>query len=361
MPRPTEKGNAPEVAATGASRVQTQPIKEGFNVSHSTEVATTSAIATPDLSVVDGQITTTSRQIAEHFGKPHKTVLRAIRNLLQELPEEHQRNFVPMLMAVEVGGGAVRQDPAYRITRDGFTLLAMGFTGKEAMQWKVAYLTAFNKMEQELLARTTRPANPALDYDRISPAQAQDLKELVEAIVKAGIQSFPETWARLHRKFRVNSYLELPAARFHDARDYLLGKLPEDAPPIDATDAPALVAARKVAEDYFDALREAHQQGRAPAFMAEIPPEVLQGLVAKAVMSQRVLTWFDYTTGEMRCKLVPSDASTVSFTKDSYQSIVERIPMDRIPDMLAELTKRVGCHIGAFSQHLRRDRMRVAA
>ncbi len=73
-----------------------------------------------------------------------------------------------------------------------------------------------------------RPFNPALDYDRISPAQKQDLKEIVHAIAKAGIQKYDETWARLHNKFRVNAYHELPATRYEDARAYLLGKLPED-------------------------------------------------------------------------------------------------------------------------------------
>ena len=71
-----------------------------------------------------------------------------------------------------------------------------------------------------------RPYNPAIDYTRISPAQAQDLKELVQSIVEAGIQSHGETWARLHRKFRVNSYLQLPATQHLEARQYLLGKLP---------------------------------------------------------------------------------------------------------------------------------------
>lgn len=75
--------------------------------------------------------------------------------------------------------------------------------------------------------RATRPHNPAIDYDRISPAQAQDLKELVHSVVDAKVQGFAETWARLHKKFRVNSYLELPATRFEEARDYLLGKLPQ--------------------------------------------------------------------------------------------------------------------------------------
>ena len=183
--------------------------------------------ATPDLKIIDGQITTTSNQVAQHFNKRHTHVLRAIKNLLKELPEEHRPNFGLTFNEVVGANGATRKEPAYRINRDGFTLLAMGFTGKEVLQWKLAYIAAFNKMEQELLARNTRPHNPAIDYDRISPAQAQDLKELVHAVVDAKVQGFGETWARLHKRFRVNSYLELPSTRFEEARDYLLGKLPE--------------------------------------------------------------------------------------------------------------------------------------
>ena len=183
---------------------------------------TTIAIATPDLEIIEGQITTTSNQVAEHFGKRHADVIRAIRKL--DAPAEFtERNFALSEFTDSTG----RVLPAYRITRDGFTLLAMGFTGKEAMQWKVAYLTAFNQMEAELLARTTRPHNPAIDYDRISPAQAQDLKEIVATIVQAGIQSYGETWSRLQRKFRVNSYLELPATQHLEARQYLIAKLPK--------------------------------------------------------------------------------------------------------------------------------------
>lgn len=184
---------------------------------NSTAVTTNAAIATPDLVVVDGQITTTSLQIAEHFGKRHKNVMQAIANL-DCSPEFTRLNFQP----VEYLDAKGEKRPCYRITRDGFVFLAMGFTGKEAAQWKEAYITAFNKMEQELLAKTTHPHNPAIDYDRISPAQAQDLKEIVAAIVKEGIQGYGETWSRFQRKFKVNSYLELPATRHLEARAYLL-------------------------------------------------------------------------------------------------------------------------------------------
>ncbi len=113
---------------------------------------TSVAVAAPTLQIFEGHVTTTSNQIAEHFGKQHKDVLRAIRNLRNTVDADfYQRNFALIQIVTDLGIGRTRQDPAYRITRDGFVFLAMGFTGKEAATWKVAYLTAFNRMEAELL------------------------------------------------------------------------------------------------------------------------------------------------------------------------------------------------------------------
>ena len=111
----------------------------------------------------DGKAVTTSLAVAEHFGKLHKDVLEKIRALIAELPAEfHERNFPPMIIEVEVGKGAKRKDPAYELTRDAFTLLAMGFTGKAALAFKLAYIEAFNRMEMELLdTRRPLPQDPA--------------------------------------------------------------------------------------------------------------------------------------------------------------------------------------------------------
>lgn len=244
-----EKGNASEVAATEASSEKSQRTKKGTIEMNSTVVTTNAAIATPDLVVVDGQITTTSNQIAEHFGKRHDVVLRAVRNL--ECSENFRlHNFAESSYTNEQG----KKMPCYRITRDGFVFLAMGFTGKEAAQWKEAYITAFNKMEAELRAKEKPAADPAIGYTRISPAQAQDLREIVKAIVDAKIQGHGETWARFQNKFRVNSYLQLPASRYEEARAYLISKLPngyagavyEENVPLERLDA-ALAAANTVA------------------------------------------------------------------------------------------------------------------
>ena len=119
--------------------------------------AVTAEVTLPTLEAHKGHVTATSLQVAEHFGKRHTHVLRAIRNLAAELPDEHKPIFGLMSQSVEVGQGGLRSEPIYQMNRDGFALLAMGFTGKEALRWKLAYITAFNAMEAKLRALYVSP------------------------------------------------------------------------------------------------------------------------------------------------------------------------------------------------------------
>lgn len=115
-------------------------------------IGASAAIASlaPELTIIEGRITATSLQVSEHFGKRHADVLRAIKNL-DCSKEFAERNFALSDFIDSTG----RKLPCYRMTRDGFTFLAMGFTGKEAARWKEAYINAFNQMESELLAQAT--------------------------------------------------------------------------------------------------------------------------------------------------------------------------------------------------------------
>lgn len=119
------------------------------------------AVRPVSVEIVNGHATTTSLDIAEHFGKRHDTVLRAIRQL-DCSPEYHARNFAEMVVEKQIGSGAIRKDPAFRITRDGFTFLAMGFTGAQAARWKEAYIEAFNKLERALVSSVV-PSEQNLD------------------------------------------------------------------------------------------------------------------------------------------------------------------------------------------------------
>lgn len=136
---------------------------------------------TPELTVVDGVPTTTSLDVARHFGKRHANVCRAIRDLITQLPADHALNFEPMVVQVDIGSGATRPDPAYRITRDGFTLLAMGFTGARALEFKLAYLDAFNRMEAEVARRVLPALDPASPDTRLMLTGAAQLGAEVQA------------------------------------------------------------------------------------------------------------------------------------------------------------------------------------
>ncbi|RBO82650.1 Rha family transcriptional regulator [Marinomonas aquiplantarum] len=102
----------------------------------------------PVVQITNDQITTTSTDLAKCFHKRHDNILRKIENL-ECSADFHALNFEEMIIDVEVGKGATRQDRAYRITRDGFVFLAMGFTGTKAAQFKEAYINAFNQMEKQ--------------------------------------------------------------------------------------------------------------------------------------------------------------------------------------------------------------------
>lgn len=98
------------------------------------------------LQTEDGQVVVSSRYVAERFGKNHKEVLRTIENHIEVLGGA--QNCANLFIPSKYQHPQNKQwYPEYLLTRDGFTLLAMGFTGQEALRWKLKYIEAFNKME----------------------------------------------------------------------------------------------------------------------------------------------------------------------------------------------------------------------
>lgn len=104
----------------------------------------------PTIMVHDGRAVTTSKAVADYFGKKHKNVLRDIENLIADLPNERGLNFAPTFQTVAGPNNSSRQERMFELTRDGFMLLTMGFTGKQALTLKVGYIDAFNQMESQL-------------------------------------------------------------------------------------------------------------------------------------------------------------------------------------------------------------------
>lgn len=139
--------------------------------------------AHPELSIHDGTVTTTSAQVAQFFGKRHDSVMRAKRALEREMAgPDYVHNFVEVISDYKNGRGGSQTSKSYRMTREGFMLLAMGFTGKEALRWKLAYIAAFNRMEAELQKPAYDPARIQLAHTLAAQAAAQVTQTVFEAI-----------------------------------------------------------------------------------------------------------------------------------------------------------------------------------
>lgn len=115
--------------------------------------------------VKNNQVVTTSRQVAENFGKAHKSVLRSIHALTSAQNCANVFQIKEMFFEATESDTYGRQQKIYYMNRDGFSLLVMGFTGQKAIEWKVKYIQAFNQMEQALKERhTTAPVSVFQKY-----------------------------------------------------------------------------------------------------------------------------------------------------------------------------------------------------
>ncbi|XZM32810.1 Rha family transcriptional regulator [Clostridium perfringens] len=125
------------------------------------------------LSNQNGQVVVSSRKIAFDFEKEHNDTKKRIRELIRDMGEISHNYFIPS----EYKDSLNRSQEEYLLTRDGFSLLAMGFTGPKALQWKLKYIKAFNKMEQAL-KEESKPTS-ALD---LFETQLKALKEVTQQL-----------------------------------------------------------------------------------------------------------------------------------------------------------------------------------
>lgn len=133
----------------------------------------------------DGHAITTSLAVADVFGKQHKNVLQAINSL--DCPEEFGRlNFQPGSYL----DANNQSRPMFDITKNGLTLLVMGFTGDKATQFKIAYIQRFDDMESALRKPVESP-RPKVEMDEAEfwrmKAELAELK-----LEKAQLESTPK-------------------------------------------------------------------------------------------------------------------------------------------------------------------------
>jgi Rha family phage regulatory protein len=156
---------------------------------------------TPVVAVQDGQAVTTSLDVARYFRKRHKNVLQAIQKLIPQLPDHHLSglNFQPLATNRQdhINSGSTAVTECYLLTRDGFVMLAMGFTGKQALQFKVAYIDAFNAMEAELKKDQLWVGGLSQALERICPTPPVETPSVKSQRAVKVLQALAAYWSMI--------------------------------------------------------------------------------------------------------------------------------------------------------------------
>lgn len=212
--------------------------------------------------VDNGRIVTDSLTVAEVFDKEHARVMRDIRDL-QCSDSFRVGNFAESTYI----NGQGREMPKYLITEQGFTLLAMGYTGQRAMEFKERYISEFDRMRQQLqngvpslspnqamaiaLQQTAEMMTkvPVLESRignlentmTIDYGQQRSLRKLGNEVVmdlvggknsvaykKFASKAFNELWKHYKNTFNIESYCNTPALEYERGKEVLKAWKPSE-------------------------------------------------------------------------------------------------------------------------------------
>ena len=205
---------------------------------------------------VDGQLLVSSREIATNFEKQHKHVIEKIENTRAE-NSAIQEMFIESTYIASNG----KTNKEFLITRDGFSLLVMGFTGSKAINWKLRYIEAFNKMEQQLknpFSNMSKELQAILLVDKrqqeldnrittiedkmtVNYELAENLRSAIncravellggkdaEAYKKLNKKLYASFYRDIKRTFKVNSYKNLSVKNYDLAISFIEAWEPKD-------------------------------------------------------------------------------------------------------------------------------------
>lgn len=172
--------------------------------------------------IVEGRPVTSSRTVADYFSKKHSDVVRAIQTILAQKPElEASRNFAQWSEEVEIGSGAKRTVICYWMDRKGFSILAMGFTGAKALDFKCAFYDEFERMEKQLHPTVECPAKTQLPAPTLTEQQSyQILSEVAKRCKRNGVH-YQTVYRSLKSRYQVTKYTHILQRDFEDAIEFI--------------------------------------------------------------------------------------------------------------------------------------------
>lgn len=195
----------------------------------------------------DGNLVVSSREVASNFEKEHNDTKKRIRELEKDMGEISHNYFIKE----EYKDTMNRTQEEYLLTRDGFSLLVMGFTGQKALQWKLKYIEAFNKMEVAIKSKLSPQEIMRIQLNMIDDHEGRINKlentmtidygqqRVIRAKVNARVthwldgkksnaykeiskKVFSECNRDIQDYFNVNSRNNIPKMKFDTAIDYIV-------------------------------------------------------------------------------------------------------------------------------------------
>lgn len=159
--------------------------------------------------IIEGRPVTSSRIVAEYFGKRHNDVLRGIRDLIEK-NTDLSKSFIAREEQVETGNGASRSNPVFLMDQKGFCILAMGFTGAKALEFKCAFYDEFERMKHELEAPTT-----------ITPAEQRAIQREVAIRAHKTASNYRTIYRVIKARYQIARYDQLPRTQLEDCLDFI--------------------------------------------------------------------------------------------------------------------------------------------
>lgn len=169
------------------------------------------SISSNAFKVIEGRPVTSSRIVAEYFSKKHSDAVRAIDSIIAKKPELlASRNFAQWSEEVEIGSGAKRTVTGYWMDQKGFCILAMGFTGAKALEFKCAFYDEFERMKNELEAPTT-----------ITPAEQHAIQREVAIRAHKTSSNYRTIYRAIKARYQIARYDQLPRTQLEDCLDFI--------------------------------------------------------------------------------------------------------------------------------------------
>lgn len=159
--------------------------------------------------IIEGRPVTSSRIVAEYFGKRHNDVLRGIRDLIEK-NTDLSKSFIAREEQIETGNGASRSNPVFLMDQKGFCILAMGFTGAKALEFKCAFYDEFERMKNELEAPTT-----------IAPAEQRAIQREVAIRAHKTSSNYRTIYRAIKVRYQIARYDQLPRTQLEDCLDFI--------------------------------------------------------------------------------------------------------------------------------------------